>query len=408
MINNPAGARPRLLALTSTFPRWEGDAEPGFVFDLCRHLAAAQDVTVLAPHAPGARPQETLMGVRVVRFRYGPERWEKLAYDGGIMANLRRNPLLYFMLPPFFLAQLLALLGLMRRVQPDAVHAHWIVPQGIVLAAARVLGRASPRAICTAHGSDVSALRGGFWRRLRRWVALRCDRIVPVSEALKAQLVAEGCPAERIEVIPMGADLRGLFVPDGSPRSKAEMLFVGRLVPGKGADILLSALPAILARQPEATLTVAGGGPEQDSLIDLARRLNVEPHVTFAGPVAHASLAAHYRRAALLVLPSRAEGFGLVLVEAIGCGCPVVASDLPAIRGLLLDGQAGRLFRSGDAEDLAHAVAALLADGESRCALAERGRAHVLARYDWQAIAGRYASILAPAAAAGRNGSGHA
>ncbi|MBI4989025.1 MAG: glycosyltransferase family 4 protein [Rhodocyclales bacterium] len=408
MINNPAGVRPRLLVLTSTFPRWEGDAEPGFVFDLCRHLAAAQDVTVLAPHAPGARPQETLAGVRVVRFRYGPERWEKLAYGGGIMANLRRNAWLYFMLPPFFLAQLLALLGLMRRVQPVAVHAHWIVPQGIVLAAAGMLSRARARVICTAHGSDVSALRGGFWRRLRRWVARRCERIVAVSEALKAQLVEEGCPAERIEVIPMGTDLHGLFVPDGSPRRRAEILFVGRLVPGKGADILLRALPAILARQPEATLTVVGGGPERDKLADLAQRLRVGERVSFTGPVAHAALAAHYRRAALLVLPSREEGFGLVLVEALGCGCPVVASDLPAIRGLLNEGRAGRLFRPGDAGDLALAVAELLTDGDARNAMAERGRQHALSRYDWHSNAQRYAAMLMPHEAASEGGAGHA
>jgi glycosyltransferase involved in cell wall biosynthesis len=407
VINNSAESRPRLLVLTSTYPRWEGDAEPGFVHDLCRQLATEQEITVLAPHAAGAGQQETLAGVRVVRFRYGPDHWEKLAYNGGIMANLRRNPLLYFMLPPFFLAQLLALLGLMRRVQPVAVHAHWIVPQGIVLAAAGVLSRARPRTICTAHGSDISALRGGFWRCLRRWVAFRCDRIAVVSEALKVKLTSEGCSVDRIEVIPMGTDLRGLFVPDGSPRNPAEILFVGRLVPGKGADILLQALPAILARQPEATLTVVGAGPERDRLADLAQQLGVGGRVSFTGAVPHASLAAHYRRAALLVLPSREEGFGLVLVEALGCGCPVVASDLPAIRGLLNEGQSGRLFRAGDAGDLALTVTELLADSESRNALAENGRQHVLSRYDWNTISRRYASMLMPNAPMMESGAGH-
>ena len=407
MIKNPPEGRGRILVLSSTFPRWEGDTEPGFVFDLCRHLAAELEVTVLAPHAAGARLRETLAGVSVVRYRYGPSSWEKLAYGGGIMANLRRNPLLFLMLPPFFLGQLVALLALMRRLRPAALHAHWIVPQGMVLAAA-LPGRTRPRAICTAHGSDVSALRGGFWRRLRRWVTLRCDRTVAVSEALKAQLVSEGCPPERIDVIPMGADLRRLFVPDGSPRSNAEILFVGRLVPGKGVDILLNALPAVLAKLPEARLTVVGDGPERASLIDLTRRLDLESRVAFAGSVAHASLAAHYRRAALLVLPSREEGFGLVLVEALGCGCPVVASGLPAIRSLLLEGQAGRLFQAGNAADLSQAITGMLADGARSKALAERGRQHVLSQYDWQAIARRYAALLMPAAAAGESGGGHA
>lgn len=366
------------------------------MFDLCRHLAKSHEVTVLAPHAAGARRRETMADLRVIRFRYGPEPWEKLAYNGGIMANLRRNPLLNFMLPLFFLAQLFALLGSIRRVQPVAVHAHWIVPQGFVLAAAGVLSRVGSRTICTVHGSDVSALRGGFWRRMRRWVASRCDRIVAVSEALKERLVFEGCPTDRVEVIPMGADLCGLFVPDGSPRSRAEILFVGRLVPGKGVDVLLNALPAILSRHPDATLTIAGGGPERDKLAGLARQLGVDQCVSFIGPVANASLASRYRCATLLVLPSREEGFGLVLVEALGCGCPVAASDLPAIRDILKAGEGGRLFRTGDTDDLAKSVVELLEDDGLRNTLAERGRQLVLARYDWHSVAGRYATILMP------------
>ena len=394
MTKNLPEGRGRILVLSSTFPRWEGDTEPGFVFDLCRHLAAELEVTVLAPHAAGARLRETLAGVSVVRYRYGPSSWEKLAYGGGIMANLRRNPLLFLMLPPFFLGQLVALLALMRRLRPAALHAHWIVPQGMVLAAA-LPGRTRPRAICTAHGSDVSALRGGFWRRLRRWVTLRCDRIVAVSEALKAQLVSEGCPPERIDVIPMGADLLRLFVPDGSPRNAAEVLFVGRLVAVKGVDTLISALPDVLAGRPDATLTVVGGGPERDRLAELARRLDVASCVTFVGPVPHAELAKYYRRAALLVLPSREEGFGLVLIEALGCGCPVVASDLPAIRGVLGEGKTGRLFCAGDAEDLTRAVCGMLGDPVGGGDMARQGRSDAIARYDWQVIAQHYAALLA-------------
>ncbi len=404
MTKNAPDGRGRLLVLTSTFPRREGDAEPEFVLDLCRHLAGEWAVTVLAPHAPGARTAETLSGVSVVRFRYGPERWERLAYDGGIMANLRRNPLLHLMLPFFFLAQLAALMAQMRRLRPAAVHAHWIVPQGLVLAAAAALGARGPRRVCTAHGSDVSALRGGFWRAARRWVARRCDRIVAVSEPLKARLAAEGCPPGRIDVVPMGVDLDTLFVPDGSPRHAAEILFVGRLVRGKGADILVRALPDVLAARPDATLTLVGGGPEREGLAELARGLGLAGRVAFLGPLPHAALAERYRRAAVTVLPSREEGFGLVLVEAMGCGCPVAASDIPALRELLLGGQAGRLFRAGDAADLARVLGELLSDEAARLALGARGRAHAADRYGWRALAQRYALLLAPE----EGGAGHA
>jgi len=393
--NSPDAARRPLLVLTSTFPRWADDTEPAFVFELCRSLAAEWDVTVLAPHAAGVRREETLDGVRVLRYRYGPAAWEKLAYEGGILANLKRRPWLACLLPPFLLALLWAACREVRALRPAAVHAHWIVPQGIALAAALPLAGPRPRAICTAHGSDVSALRGGFWRALRHRVAARLDCIVAVSVPLRAQLADEGCPPEKMAVIPMGADLSGLFTPVESPaRSQEEILFVGRLAREKGADILLEAMPRILAQRPEATLTLIGDGPEEVRLHDTARGLGLADRVRFAGAQPQAVLPEHYRRAALLVLPSRREGFGLVLVEALGCGCPVVAADLPAVRELLDDGRGGRLFRAENPAELARAVLELLDDAQAAAALAQRGRAAVTESYDWRAIARRYSEML--------------
>jgi len=388
--------RQRLLVLTSTFPRWADDTEPAFVFELCRRLAADREVTVLAPHARGARLDEMLSGIRVIRYRYGPTAWERLTYEGGIMANLKRYPWLLCMLPAFFLAMLVRLLQLLRELRPDAVHAHWIVPQGVVLATAIALPGRRPRTICTAHGSDVSALRGRFWRGLRRYVANRLDGIVAVSGPIRDRLVSEGCPPGKVDVIPMGVDLAETFTPQAQVRSPHEILFVGRLVYGKGADVLLEAMPCIVARHPDATLTLVGDGPEKVSLADTAHRLGLDGRVCFVGAKPHARLAQYYRRAALLVLPSREEGFGLVLVEAMGCGCPVAASDLPAVRVLLDDGACGALFRPGDPADLASVVGELLADPQSTPSLADEIRQRVVQRYDWSEVVRRYAGTLQP------------
>lgn len=398
MKTSPARERPRLLVLTSTFPRWADDTEPAFVFELCRSLAAEWAVTVLAPHAAGASREEHLDGLRVLRFRYAPEAWEKLAYEGGMMANLRRRPWLACLLPFFFAALLWRAWREFCAQRPTAAHAHWIVPQGVALAAALALAGQRPRAICTSHGSDVTALHGPLWRMLRRMVAARLDCVVAVSEALRGRLVEEGCPPDRIDVIPMGADLTGRFSPSSTARSPSEILFVGRLAREKGADILLRAMPRILALQPEATLTLIGDGPEKVSLRETAASLDLAGRVRFAGALPNAVLPEHYRRAALLVLPSRREGFGLTLVEALGCGCPVAASDLPAPRALLEDGRAGRLFRAEDPDALARAVLELLADPAAAAAMAVRGRAAVVERYDWGVIARRYGQALSAGA----------
>ena len=103
--------RPRLLVLASTFPRWAGDTEPRFVERLSYELAGSFDVVVLAPHTRGAKRQETMASngrsIEVRRFRYFPERFETLAYDGGMLSRVRRNPLRLLVLP-FFLVPLSA------------------------------------------------------------------------------------------------------------------------------------------------------------------------------------------------------------------------------------------------------------------------------------------------------------
>ncbi|GIK24983.1 MAG: glycoside hydrolase [Betaproteobacteria bacterium] len=337
-----------------------------------------------------------MAGLQVIRFRYGPNLWEKLAYNGGIMANLRKNRLLYFMLPLFILAELFALVRLMYKVRPTAIHAHWIVPQGIVMTLAAMTVRAKPRLICTIHGSDLSALQGSVWRLMRRWVASHSDQITTVSEELKSKLVSEGCASARIAVIPMGADLRGLFVPGCSMPGNAAILFVGRLVPGKGTDLLIRSMPEVISKHPDATLLIAGGGPERDNLDNLVRQLNLTQHVTFAGPVAHDELASHYRDAALLAVPSREEGFGLVVVEALGCGCPVAASDLPSLRTLLGGGKYGLLFPVGAIDKLSVAICEILSNESASRLMAQQGRSNMLDRYDWHEISRRYAALIEP------------
>ena len=127
---------PRLLVLTSTLPRWQGDTEPAFVESLSLELARSFDVTVLAPHARGAASDEKRQHedrtIRIRRFRYFIPGLESLAYEGGIMANLRRNPFRVLLVPFFLVAQLFAIARLHRRQHFDAVHAHWLIPPGLV------------------------------------------------------------------------------------------------------------------------------------------------------------------------------------------------------------------------------------------------------------------------------------
>jgi glycosyltransferase involved in cell wall biosynthesis len=385
--------RPRLLVLTSTYPRWAGDPEPGFVHELARRLTDRFDVRVIGPHAPGAAAVEILDGVDVRRYRYAPIGWETLVNDGGMLANVRRSPWKWLLVPGFLLGQYLAVRKASRTFRPQVVHAHWMLPQGLVAAAAV---RDVPW-IVTSHGADLFGLQGRWFARLRGWVTGRASMVTLVSEAMRGRLQAE-LPGAKAAVMPMGVDTQLRFTPGGA-RSDSELLFVGRLVEKKGLHHLLHALPAVLAEHPQVTLTIVGFGPEQARLQDLIRALTLDPHVRLLGALSQDALPEHYRRAALFVAPfveasgGDQEGLGLVVAEAMACACPVVVGDVPAVRDLV-DKQTGASVCAEDHAALASTINRLLDDPAGRDRLGQAARRHIERHYSWQVTSDRYAELL--------------
>lgn len=397
--------KPRLLVLTSTFPRWVNDVEPPFVFELSRRLTDTFDITVLTPRAPGSREQETLEGLHVIRFPYFIRSQENLAsHGGGILNRLRANPLNYRLVPPFLIGQLWALVRLLRHDDWDLIHAHWLIPQGLVALLARRLARRPVPLVCTSHGGDLFALRGRPFRALKRAVLSASRRISVVSRAMRDEVLTLGIDPDKVAVIPMGVDLSERFTPDPRiPREQNQLLFVGRLVEKKGVGFLLRAIPRILLAYPDTRLIIVGGGPLETELRALAESLSISDHVDFKGMVSQADLPAFYRRATLFVAPflvadgGDQEGFGLVLVEAMGCGCPVICGDVPAVRDIVLDDNTGVVVNPRNPVELADAIVELLADPIRRDRYAVNAREHCAEAFDWGTIALRYGELLSEA-----------
>lgn len=402
------GCRPTLLVLASTYPRWKGDPEPSFVHELSRRLAGRFRVIAVCPHAPGAATREVMDGVEVVRYRYAPERWETLVNDGGIVANLRRSRWKLLLLPGFVLAQLWAAWRVCRREGVDVVHAHWLVPQGLVAVTLRMLGRGRPPFVVTSHGADLYALRGRAWDVVKRFVAGRASAVTVVSSAMKDQLAKLGVPGGKVMVQSMGVDLSERFTPDPSvPRSSREILFVGRLVEKKGVRHLLDAMPGVLRQRPDVELCVVGFGPEEAALRERARQLGLGECVRFAGAVRQADLPGLYRQAALFVAPfveatgGDQEGLGLVLVEAIGCGCPVLVGRVPAVADVMGPGYEDLIVDPADTEAFAKRILVALNDPVRLQDRMGTLRRDLATRFDWASVAARYGDLLASLVAPG-------
>ena len=390
----------RILVVTSTFPRWKGDKDPPFVFELCSRLAAHYQVHVLASHFPGSKTDEIIEGISVKRFRYFFLPWERLAYQGGILPKLKENPFNYGLLPFFFLGELFALIRLLQNHSFNLIHAHWLIPQGLVsLLGRRITGSRIP-VLCTSHGGDLYGLEGKIMNRIKRWVISNSDAFAIVSRSMREDVARLGAGHKPVQVIPMGVDLKNRFVPADTRNSEDSILFVGRLVEKKGVRYLIEAASLILDRFPDANIRIAGDGPDMDKLKRLCRELGVNDRVRFLGAVENESLPALYQTTDVVVFPSLVagggdrEGFGLVLVEALGCECAAVVTDLPAMRDIVLDGKNGLVVPQKNAEKIAEKVIYLLDRPEVRKKLGQEGRRYVLRNFDWMIIVEKYRKLI--------------
>ncbi|MDE2236195.1 MAG: glycosyltransferase [Gammaproteobacteria bacterium] len=390
---------PRLLVLTSTYPRWNGDTLPPFVHELAHRLTTAFEVHVLAPHAAGSAEHESLGGVHVHRFHYLPEKFEVLAYTGGILPSLRRKPWRLVALPLFLTAQLISTIGLLRRYRFDAIHAHWILPQGLIAVLANKASGMHAKILCTGHGADVFALNGMIMRRLKLFTLKRCNKVTVVSNAMLNVLGRITSIDRKYSVIPMGVDCWGRFMPGKQSPDPSSLLFVGRLAEKKGVCFLLRALP-LIKNHIGIKLSIIGSGTEEAELHQLAEQLRLNDCVEFTGPVPNAELPKYFQNSSILVFPSiitpsgDQEGFGLVIAEAMACGCAVVASGLPAVRDIIQDNKTGLLVAPESPQEIAHAVESLIENPEFLQRLSTEGRQFIVDNFDWELISKRYANLL--------------
>jgi len=357
-------------------------------------------VIVLAPHSPGASRRDAMNGVVVYRFRYFFSFAEHLSYAGGILTNLKRNRLKLLLVPFFVIAQFGILASLCRKYHISLIHAHWFIPQGLLAVLGRKMLFRNIRVLSTSHGADLFALRGGILTGLKRYVARHSDHVTVVSNAMKRRLMEMGCDPATISVQPMGVDLRQQFVPDPGVGKRTDLVFVGRLVEKKGVATLLEALSLLKTDFPALKLAIVGDGPERKTLQAMADELGVTGQVEFAGAGENQQVPRWYQSARIAVIPSVVaasgdqEGLGLVAVEAHGCGCATIVSDLPALGDVVTDGENGLVFRAGDAQDLATKIRRIISNNVLYEQLVHNSNRSVAARFDWQEVGRAYLEVI--------------
>ncbi|HET9871162.1 MAG TPA: NAD-dependent epimerase/dehydratase family protein [Propionibacteriaceae bacterium] len=309
--------------------------------------------------------------------------------------------------------------GSWQQDRPDVVHAHfWMSgvaaveaagPLGIpVVQTFHALGSVKRRH----QGSDDTSPSARI--RLETELAQSVSRVLATCSDEVAELVRLGVPEDRVSVVPCGVDLDA-FVPrsrpeanepaEGSSRPTARVVTLGRLVPRKGFDTVIEAV----AQLPAVELLIAGGGPpaeagtdlERSRLLEVADRCGVGDRVRLVGQVQRADVPALLRSADVVVCAPWYEPFGIVPLEAMACGVPVVATSVGGFLDTVVDRVTGLLVPPRDPEALAGALRTVLGSPQTRRAMGTAGRRRAEQRYSWTQVAADtvtvYRQVLASA-----------
>ena len=395
-----------ILEAATTFPRWKNDTEPGFVFELCRQLAGyGHNVIALAPHFHNAKKHEIIGNVKIYRFSYFvPYRLQKVCYEGGILANLKRHKIAVFQLPLLFLSEFFSMAKLIKKEKIDVVHAHWIIPQGVAAYLCKKLFGIPY--IATAHAGDIFPVKSPILRILARLVIKNSTYCTANSAFTKGKL-EQIFDKKGINLIPMGVDM-GMFRKRGRNDKlmgkfgikKEFILGVGRLVEKKGFKYLVTAMSQVVKEFPHAKLVIVGDGPERASLELLAEELGLGSNVAFAGKVGNRLLPEYYASADLFVGPSivtesgDTEGLGVAFLEALASGTCVIGSNVGGIPDIINHNKTGLLVRQKNSEELANAIINLLSSPKLRKSLAFNGHNHIKRNYSWDLIGKKFNMLV--------------
>jgi glycosyltransferase involved in cell wall biosynthesis len=397
-MRTPGRPAPRVLFVTHNVPRAAGDIAGSFVLRLAVALqTAGARVEIIAPGAAGLAAQDELEGVRITRVRYASDARMTLAYTGtmaeAVQGSWSGRIALLQLLWRLRRATQRALANAARSGDPFThVHAHWWFPAGLALKGA--LAPTTPFVI-TMHGSDVRlAEKTPVAHPLMRAVLTSARACTAVSSWL-ADAAHRIAPAASIAIAPMPVDDR-LFAESATAHARDGVLFVGRLNAQKGlADLLEAMADPRLATE---RLTIVGEGPDRAALEQQAARLGLTDRLTWIGMLAPTALVERYRAAAVVAMPSRNEGLGLVAVEAQLCGTPVVAYAEGGLLDVVRPEHGGTLVTAGDRAALATALVRRLQDPDALAIAGHQGRAFVQSRFTPAAVADRYLALYAAAA----------
>ncbi len=400
----------KVLVIGSVYPRFHEDAEVPWLRTSIAHLKqAGVEIQVLAPAYKGLKSHE-IDGVKVNRFRYAPAGWEFLTHEEGAPSKMASKPWLQLLAIPYIISGFFKCIKICRKFRPDVIHAHWPFPHAyIALGAAKLF---HIPLVLNFHGAELLLIRKKKWVKPLLKFAIGQAQAVFANSSFTAGKI-KALRNVDVEWSPYGTTLESGEIsaePTQAPHpvnGKFKILFVGRHIERKGICYLIEAAKYLPRDQFE--IRIVGVGDLTDKLKAQAAEVSTTPdaaNIIFTGKLSPEELANEYKTANVFTLPAivdskgDTEGLGVVLIEAMELGLPVVASNVGGIPDVVVDGVSGILVPEKNPEALASAYKRLAAEPELQKQLLEGARKRIDECFNWSKIVERqiavYGKVIRP------------
>ena len=386
----------KICFIGSVYPRSHEDSEVPWLRKTVNLLReAGHEIVIFVPSFLGLKSHE-IDGCRVQRFRYFLAPFETLTHDEGAPNKIHKFHYKIIMLFYFFFGTI-GLMRFHRKERFDVLHVHWPAPHALFAYCASLICKA--KIVLSFYTASLMLVkRFPFVKYLLRFFIKRADRVIAISTFTK-NLVEDICDCP-VTIIPYGTTISPRDeLPPLEPNYK--ILSVGRIIERKGFAYLINAMPAILERFPDAELTIAGGGPLQQRLIDLSKSLKIDSRVSLPGKVSQETLENLFATCNVFILPSivdskgDTEGLGVVLIEAMTYGKPVIGTDIGGITDIIIHNKSGLLVPQRDAAAIANAVSAIFSNQNGAQKLGQQGYTHVHANFSWPSVISKFNEVYA-------------
>lgn len=399
----------KILIVTHSYPRYVGDWSSNFIEELCiSYIKSGCEVSLLIPNViEWDRSIADMQGVNLIQYNYLPIKAMQIFGYGNALSNDKKLSLKHLTLIPFIIlcGTLKFCKFLKKNKDYDFVHCHWAVPNTIIAVLGRKLLRKKIPIFTSFPGSDVTALTnsGKLGSIITNAIIAKSNYLSCNSNDLRDELVRLGLKKEKIDLVIYGVDSnkkKNDINGREEIRKKYEikkneilLLMVGRFVEKKGFSTGLKAMKKILEHFPETKLMLVGDGYLREEYNEIIKFEKISQNVIFTGIVPLDQLVMYYSASDVFLMPSikqPADGLNVVVVEAMACGKPIVATNMGGNELVVFENFNGFLHNEKDFVTLANSVIRLLIDSDLRQKFGENSRLLIESKFNWENISNYY------------------